>query len=195
MKSLKVIYIFLAVSLLGFTSCEDTGEVGEYDNWQERNIAFIDSIATVARADSDGKWEIFPAMGLDEDKEHGNEYNVYCHVMEPGSGVKHPVYTDSVQVNYRGRLIPSKNYPEGYVFDSSYDGELEPEFDVPVGFSLQSVVVGFSTAVQHMVVGDIWRVYIPANLGYGAETSSSVPAYSTLIFDINLVSFLSAGTN
>ena len=66
---------------------------------------------------------------------------------------------------------------------SSYDGELDPTFDVPVKFSLAGTVQGFSTAVQHMVAGstktngDIWRVYMPSNLGYGANDYSGVPAY------------------
>ena len=79
MKDLKVIYILLSALLLAFTSCEDTVEVGEYDNWQDKNIAFIDSIATVARANSDSKWKVIPAMGIDDSKEHGNEYYVYCY--------------------------------------------------------------------------------------------------------------------
>ena len=200
MGKLKAIYILLSVLLFAFTSCEDTVEVSEYDNWQERNIAFIDSIATVARANNDGKWKVFPTTGLDESKEHGNEFNVYCYVLQAGDGTEHPAYNDTVKVNYSGRLIPSKSYPKGYLFDSSYDGELEPEFDVPVEFGLAGTVPGFCTAVQHMVAGttsasgDIWRVYIPADLGYGAKASSGVPAYSALVFEINLVSFRAVGT-
>ena len=127
MGKLKAIYFLLSLLLFAFTSCEDTVEVAEYDNWQERNIAFIDSIATVARANNDGKWKVFPATGLDESKEHGNEYNVYCYVLQAGDGTEHPAYNDTVKVNYSGRLIPSKSYPKGFLFDSSYDGELEPE--------------------------------------------------------------------
>ena len=189
MNNLKVLFFFLLVSLFGFTSCEETTEVGEYDNWQERNITFIDSIATVARANEDGNWKVIPATGLDESKEHDNEYNVYCHVLQAGDGIEHPIYTDTVTVNYRGRLIPSDSHPKGYIFDSSYDGEFEPEFDVPVELGLNGTVQGFSTAIEHMVVGDTWRVYIPADLGYGAKVSAGIPAYSALIFDINLVSF------
>jgi hypothetical protein len=47
----------------------------------------------------------------------------------------------------------------------------------------------FYTAVQQMTDGDLWKVYIPNKLGYGASGSTGVPAYSTLVFDINLVSF------
>ena len=46
-----------------------------------------------------------------------------------------------------------------------------------------------SIAVQQMVAGDTWEVYIPAKLGYGDYESGFIPAYSTLIFEINLVAF------
>ena len=193
MNNWKLFFLLLFFSLIGFSSCEETPDVGEYDNWQARNIAFIDSIASVARANSDGKWKVFPATGLDENKEWGNEYNVYCNILNAGSGVEHPAFTDTVELYYTGRLMPSKSYPKGFLFDSSYDGELEPEFDPTVKMLLDGTVPGFYTAVQQMVDGDKWRVYIPSNLGYGAEVKSGIPAYSALIFEIDLVSFSSAG--
>ena len=193
MNNWKLFFLLLFFSLIGFSSCEETPEVGEYDNWQARNITFIDSIASVARANSDGKWKVFPATGLDENKEWGNEYNVYCNILNAGSGVEHPAFNDTVEIYYTGRLIPSISYPKGYLFDSSYDGELEPEFDPTVKMLLDGTVPGFYTAVQQMVDGDKWRVYIPSNLGYGAEVKSGIPAYSALIFEIDLVSFSSAG--
>ena len=85
--------------------------------------------------------------------------------------------------------MPSDTYKDGYIFDSSYSGELNPAFNVPVTLPLSGTVEGFCTAVQQMTDGDVWEVYIPYQLGYGAKGSSGVPAYSTLIFDINLVSF------
>ena len=90
---------------------------------------------------------------------------------------------------YIAMLIPSRSYSEGFVFDSSYDGELEPDFDPTVKMLLNNMVQGFNVAVQHMVAGDAWRIYIPYNLAYGSEEKTGIPAYSALIFDINLVSF------
>lgn len=193
------IFSLLAALLLGFAACDETEEVQEFGNWQERNTLYIDSIANVARTNADGNWKVFLATGLDGTKEWGNEYHVYCNVLQAGNGTVSPTYTDTVLVNYKGRLIPSASYPQGYVFDGSYDGTLDPAFDVPVKFSLAGTVQGFSTALQHMVAGttktngDIWRVYIPSNLGYGNNDYSGIPAYSALIFDINLVSFTPAG--
>ena len=188
MKDIRILLTLTLSVLFGLTSCEETTEAGEFDNWKERNTLYIDSIAAEARANT-GDWKIFLEDGLDASKEWGNEHYVYCLVMEEGTGVEHPLYTDSVLVNYSGRLIPSATYPYGYQFDSSYKGEFNPSFNVPVGMPLSGTVSGFSIAVQHMVDGDVWKVYIPYQLGYGESTSASIPAYSTLIFDINLVSF------
>ena len=198
MKNIKLLSL-LAAMLFGFAACDETEDIQEFHNWQSRNVQYIDSIAAVARANADGTWKTILATGLDPNKEWGNEYYVYCNVLQAGNGTEHPAYNDTVLVNYKGRLIPSASYPDGYVFDSSYDGQLEPSFDVPVKFSLAGTVVGFSTALQYMVAGttktngDIWRVYIPNNIAYGASGHSGVPAYSALIFDINLVAFTPVG--
>ena len=199
MKNIKL-FSLLAAMLLVFASCEEVDEVPEFNNWQARNNQYIDSIADVARS-NEAEWKVFLVTGLDESKEWDNQYYVYCNVIQAGNGTESPAYTDTVSVNYKGRLIPSKTYPQGYIFDSSYDGELEPEFDVPVKLKLSGTVPGFSTALQHMVAGttnsngDIWRIYIPYALGYGANATSGIPAYSTLIFDVNLVSFVTTGTS
>ena len=189
MKELKILLSLMVLALLGLTSCDESSDAGEFDNWQERNTLYLDSIAAEARANTYGDWKIFLAEGLDASKEWGNEYYVYCQVLEEGSGMEHPLYTDSVVINYSGRLMPSATYPDGYQFDSSYKGELNPSFNVPVTLARNETVKGFYTALQQMADGDIWKVYIPYTLGYGVSGSSAIPGYSTLVFDINLVSF------
>ena len=189
MKSIRILFTLTLSVLFGLTSCEESVEVGEFDNWQQRNTLFIDSIAQVARENAFDDWKIILAEGLDDSKPWGNECYVYCQVLEDGYGTAHPLFTDSVLVNYSGRLMPSATYPAGYRFDSSYSGDFNPSFNVPVGMTLSGTVPGFYTAVQNMVDGDTWKVYIPYQLGYGERATSGIPAYSTLIFDINLVSF------
>lgn len=188
MKNIRILFFLTLSVLLGLTACEESTETGEFDNWQERNTLYIDSIAEVARANA-SDWKIFLVDGLDSTKVWGNGDYVYCRVLDEGSGNTHPLYTDSVVVNYSGRLIPSATYPDGYQFDSSYPGEFNPLYNVPVGMPLAGTVPGFCTALQNMVDGDRWKIYIPYQLGYGEKASTGIPAYSTLIFDINLVSF------
>lgn len=200
----KVLSIVLPLGMmtgsLCFTSCEETAVVDEYANWKVRNTEFIDSIATIAKANADGKWLRILSFKLNETDINGEtaEYDtedyIYCHIETEGTGTKSPVFSDTVLVNYRGRLIPTLSYPEGKVFDQSYKGELNPAINVPTKFSVGGVIVGWSTALQHMKAGDIWRVYIPAELGYGSSKQTDIPAYSALIFDMNLANLYHIGT-
>ena len=203
MKFLKIYSLFLFVAFMGLVSCDETEEAGEYDNWTARNVAFIDSIAKVARANESGDWKVFLVDGVNDTLQWDNQYYVYCNVIRNSDGVETPGYSDTVLVNYRGRLIPSKTYPEGNIFDESYLGKLDPEVNVPQKMNVAglSILRGWTTAVSHMrkgltrATGDVWRVYIPSTLGYEGNTSvSGVPAYSTLIFDLNLVDFYPVGT-
>ena len=194
MKYLKLISL-ICIATIGclFASCEETAEVDEYAKWEARNIEFIDSIAEVAKINADGKWLKILSFKLNEEdvngelKEWSNENYVFCHVENKGVGTQHPLFTDSVSVNYRGRLIPTLSSPSGKVFDQSYKGELNPATNNPASFATGGVIVGWSTALQQMVEGDIWRIYIPAKLAYGGRKQIDIPAYSALVFDINLV--------
>ncbi len=201
MKFLKIYSLFLFVALMGLVSCDETEEAGEYDNWAARNVAFIDSIANVARADKSGDWKVLLAYGMNDTLEWDNQYYVYCNIIRRGDGTESPGYSDTVLVNYRGRLIPSKTFPEGNIFDESYLGQLDPEVNVPQKLNLSGCVRGWTTAMMRMVkgktraTGDVWRIYVPATLGYEGRTGISlIPPYSTLIFDLNLVDFYPIGT-
>ena len=183
MKNLVKIVLISLLSLVGVTSCSESDEHSEYADWTLRNSQYIDSIANEAAQNSTGEWKRFLATGLNASLEWGNEYYVYCKVVNEGTGVEHPMFNDNVWLNYKGSLI------NGTIFDASYSGELDPEYEAPVETPLNECVIGFSTAVQEMVKDDVWEVYIPANLGYGSTDYGSIRAYSTLIFTINLVDF------
>ena len=95
-----------------------------------------------------------------------------------GTG-KQPKATDTVRCHYEGSLI------NGSVFDSSYKrGE-------PAEFGLNQVIPGWTEGVQLMKEGAKYRFYIPYLLGYGENgAGSSIPPYSTLIFDVELIKVL-----
>ena len=46
-----------------------------------------------------------------------------------------------------------------------------------------------------MHIGDRWKVYIPYQLAYGKTNNGTIPAYSTLVFDVTLVSYYRAGVD
>lgn len=182
---------------IGLSSCaEDTPTADPYENWQARNEHYIDSIATVATTNASGNWERILNYKIQESTGGTNlggydvDQYVYMKILEPAvaDGIA-PLFTDSVSVYYRGELI------NGEVFDESYSGELNTEVHEPTTFALQAtttngltdgLIVGWVTALQQMKEGMRVRLYIPANLGYGSQSKTSIPAYSTLIFDLKL---------
>ena len=140
MKKNLILLLSFVIGLLSLASCEETMEAPEYDNWQQRNNIFIDSIAEVARANDDGSWRVFLGESVDT-LETANDFYVYCKVLESGSGTAHPNYNDTILANYRGRLIPSRSYSNGYVFDETYNGVFDAEVDVPMKLFLNRLFV------------------------------------------------------
>lgn len=95
-------------------------------------------------------------------------------VIKMGKGKK-PVATDKVKVHYHGTLI------DGTVFDSSVErGEA-------ITFGVTQVIAGWTEALQLMPVGSKFKLYIPQQLGYGGQQAGSIPPYSTLIFEVELL--------
>lgn len=200
-KNLFWLIALLFTLSFGFMSCaEDTTVEDPYANWEDRNVRYLDSIADVARANVDGKWEIYrnykfanesTTPGVWEESPSVND-SVYMKVLEVGEGSNRisPLYTDTVSVYYRGKLI------NGTVFDQNYTGDLNTEVHVPTHFALQAkqsdgvfgdgLIVGWITALQYMKEGDRVELYIPSALGYGRQGQSSIPANSVLIFDLKL---------
>ena len=86
---------------------------------------------------------------------------------------KRPTARSVVTVHYTGHTIDGKE------FDTSRGG-------VPLAIRLSDLIEGWVIALQQMCVGDKWEVYIPSELGYGKYSQPGIPAYSTLIFEIEL---------
>lgn len=206
-KSPLFIVVLLTILSIGFTACSETDEPSEFDNWQQRNEAWLSQIADSAQnnlTDTEqraaGKWLILKKYSLSGDmtlptitKENMGNY-VYVKILSSGSSKSgSPIYTDSVKVDYRGYLMPTTTYPQGVIFDQSYGSESNQETNQHRSFTVSGVVSGWQTALQYMRIGDRWIIYIPQQLGYGTEASGSIPAYSTLKFDIYLDSFRHKG--
>jgi FKBP-type peptidyl-prolyl cis-trans isomerase len=95
-----------------------------------------------------------------------------------------PVATDRVKVNYKGTLI------DGTEFDSSY------KRNEPATFSVNRVVKGWTEALQLMPVGSKWQIFIPPDLGYGAQgAGEKIGPESVLIFEMELVEIVKEDPN
>ena len=49
------------------------------------------------------------------------------------------------------------------------------------------LIDGWIIAMQKMHVGDQWKLYIPAEMGYGKWSQPGIPGGSTLIFEVELL--------
>ncbi|MEM6628309.1 MAG: FKBP-type peptidyl-prolyl cis-trans isomerase [Bacteroidota bacterium] len=103
--------------------------------------------------------------------ESGLQYKI----LASGKGTS-PQSGQTVVVHYTGKLL------DGTIFDSSI------QRGTPAEFRVDQVIAGWTEALQLMVPGDRWELYIPSNLGYGAQGSPpNIGPYAALIFEVELL--------
>lgn len=83
-----------------------------------------------------------------------------------------PADSSTVKVMYKGTMI------DGTEFDSSKE---------PITFGVKRVIKGWTEALTMMPVGSKWELYIPQELGYGAQQAGKIKPFSTLIFEVELL--------
>jgi FKBP-type peptidyl-prolyl cis-trans isomerase len=119
-----------------------------------------------------------------------NDDGVYVIVTTRGTGAV-ATRGKTIQMNYVGRFL------DGTVFDTSletvarendlftFGREYTPlQFAIGVG----QVIPGMDNALVDMRVGTKATLIIPSNMGYGSRNQGTIPAFSTLVFDVEIVS-------
>jgi len=97
-------------------------------------------------------------------------------VLAEGVGLEHPALGTPCECHYAGRLL------DGTEFDSSY------KRGTPSTFAPNQVIKGWTEAMQLMVQGDKWEMYIPYGLAYGANGKPpKIPPAAALIFVMEIV--------
>lgn len=105
---------------------------------------------------------------------HTTAQGVLYEVLQQGSGPRATIRS-IVSVYYKGMLTSGK------VFDDN------TQQGYPDAFRLADLITGWQIALTQMCPGDKWRIYVPAEVGYGATYVAGIPKHSTLIFEIELV--------
>jgi FKBP-type peptidyl-prolyl cis-trans isomerase FkpA len=113
-------------------------------------------------------------------------------VVAEGKG-PNPTAQDVIFVRYTGKL------EDGTVFDQSQDVALPVEGLLPKGspLPLSRMIPGFAEGAVQMRKGGKYRLFIPADKGYGAEGQKDqqgrevIPPNSDLFFDVELIDFMS----
>jgi FKBP-type peptidyl-prolyl cis-trans isomerase FkpA len=104
------------------------------------------------------------------------DYGLFYVIEEEGEG-EHPHPTALMRVHYKGYLL------DGSVFDETdLDGS-------PAQLRLSQMIHGWKIGMPYFKPGGKGKLLIPSNIGYGARSFGIIPAYSVLIFDIELISF------
>ncbi len=99
-------------------------------------------------------------------------------ILEQGEG-RHPDILDTVECHYQGTLL------DGTLFDSSYKrGE-------PAVFKVENVIPGWKEALQKMMPGSRWMLFVPSDLAYGDRGASDlIRPGMTLIFEVHLLKIM-----
>lgn len=167
-----------AISMGLATSCsnDDDGDVwDDYADYREANEEWIAEQASLTDADGNPVYtKVVPAWNK-------NAYVLmrwFNDTTATASNLR-PLYTSTVDVKYYGRLYDDEP------FDSSYLS-LAPA-DSVVRFRLNSLVSGWTIAMERMHVGDTVEVLIPYAFAYGSSSQGKVTPFSSLKFNIKLV--------
>ena len=110
----------------------------------------------------------------------GSKAELQYKILNSGPAGPSPKTTDTVVVRYRGTLI------DGMVFDI-FDPAVK-HGDVAV-FKMSDVIPGWSEALQIMKPGDKWQLFVPPSLAYADYGPPEIGMYTTLIYELELVSF------
>ena len=97
-------------------------------------------------------------------------------VLRAGNGPK-PAADDSIRVHFKGMQM------DGTVFDSDEGRTDAPVLTAGGGFP------GWNEALPMMPVGSKWKLFMPADLGWGDKIeAANIPPGATLIFEVELLS-------
>jgi FKBP-type peptidyl-prolyl cis-trans isomerase FkpA len=96
---------------------------------------------------------------------------------------------DYLIIQYTARLLSGTIYDSTDSLTAVQNGFFNPGFVYgPLKFKLSNVtIIGVKEGLTYMKEGGKARLIIPSKIGFGPYSTNSIPAYSTLIYDIELI--------
>ncbi|MFW5952249.1 MAG: FKBP-type peptidyl-prolyl cis-trans isomerase [Gemmatimonadota bacterium] len=117
-----------------------------------------------------------PSLGVDLSAMERTESGLYVETLRPGDG-RTAERGQQVLVHYEGF------FADGRRFDSSRDRH-EP-LEIPIGMDV--VIDAWDEGIVGMRVGELRRLVVPPELGYGDRGAPGIPPDATLVFEIELL--------
>lgn len=202
---------------LSFSSCmSDDDDDVDYD-WKNYQTSVYDNISTISNAsgeriytglksESGNGYVYWKTSDFITNRMQGDfsqkQPDVYT--LTRSISVKPSALTDSVVVRYEGWYYDKEG--EYVRFDGTEKiTESKPPYygtnnniingngvkDDGVGFAVSGAVDGFRTTIMDMEINEERITCIPSNMGYGSTATTSIPANTTIFFDIKLLKIYS----
>lgn len=166
---MRLPHLLLALALVSLAACDEGGVRGE--------IARAERERTESGAKNLAASQAFLEANKLKEGVKTTPSGLQYEITRPIAGdVPKPAAQDQVVAVYRGALS------DGTEFDSS-QGQ-------PAAFPLNQVIPAWTEGLQLMKPGEVMKLYVPPELGYGAEGSPPrIPPNSALVFEIELLGF------
>ncbi len=162
-----------------FPEADLMANMQEFNTFYQEKVkaeqARLDAEAQVKAEATKAEGDAFRAEYAKKEGVKATESGLLYRVITAAGNSEKPVAADSVKVHYKGTFIDGKE------FDSSYSR------NQPTSFPLGGVIKGWTEGLQLMAIGDKFEFVIPPEIGYGAGGSGSIPANSTLVFEVELL--------
>lgn len=170
--------LIVALLICIFTlSCESDNNLEKtYTDWNVINIQYFNQM----KDSSDYLRYNIPASR--------GGYSFYYKILSPGMQTAEIIAdTSTVKINCRGKFVTGEIFYETYTESSV----LIDSTAKPVNVRLNLLIRGFAENLKLMKIGEVRRMVLPQELGYGVDTGrASIPPYSVTIWDLQLVAIL-----
>lgn len=118
------------------------------------------------------------------------ETNVAQNVITTASGLQYKITHKGTGEKAEAGDMVSVHYTGKFTNDTVFDSSVKRGEPITFELGKGQVIKGWDEGIALMHVGDKAVFTIPAQLGYGSEERGTIPANSTLIFDVELVKIM-----